>query len=228
MNRENGIAPALARISSPMRARRRSLWARASAPGGVGVDIMARIAAAPDDSMSVAQPARPVALVTGAARRIGAAIARRLHRDFDLALHCRASRDAADALAAELEARRAGSTLVLQADLADATVLPGLVAATIARFGRLDGLVNNASAFFPTPAGTATVAQWDTLFAVNARAPFLLAQAAAPHLARTGGAIVNLADAYALQPRADLSAYAASKAALLGATRALAVALRPD
>lgn len=189
---------------------------------------MARIAAAPDDTMSVDPAGRPVALVTGAARRIGAAIARRLHRDFDLALHCHASRAEAEALAAGLDAVRAGSTLVLQADLADVSALPGLVAATVARFGRLDGLVNNASAFFPTRLGDATAAQWDTLFAVNARAPFLLAQAAAPHLARTRGAIVNLADVYALQPRADLPAYAASKAALLGATRALAVALGPD
>jgi pteridine reductase len=180
--------------------------------------------------MTAAQPATPapVALVTGAARRIGAAIARRLHADgYDLALHYHASAADMRALAAELESIRPGSVLPLQADLAAFDRLHELVAQAVGRFGRLDGLVNNASAFFPTPMGTATPAQWDTLFAVNARAPFFLAQAAAPHLAASGGAIVNLADVYALQPRADLAVYAASKAALLGATRALAVALAP-
>lgn len=180
--------------------------------------------------MTAAQPATPapVALVTGAARRIGAAIARRLHADgYDLALHYHASAADMRVLAAELESIRPGSVLPLQADLAAFDRLPELVAQAVGRFGRLDGLVNNASAFFPTPMGAATPAQWDTLFAVNARAPFFLAQAAAPHLAASGGAIVNLADVYALQPRADLAVYAASKAALLGATRALAVALAP-
>ena len=190
--------------------------------------------------MTAAQPATPaastaapvapapVALVTGAARRIGAAIARRLHADgYDLALHYHASGEDMRALAAGLEAERPGSVLVLQADLAAFDRLPELVSRTVGRFGRLDALVNNASAFFPTPIGGATPDQWDALFAVNARAPFFLAQAAAPHLAASGGAIVNLADVYALQPRADLAVYAASKAALLGATRSLAVSLAP-
>lgn len=172
--------------------------------------------------------AQPVMLVTGAARRIGAAIARRLHADgCAVALHYNASAAEAQALAAELEAVRPGSAHVVQADLARFDALAELVAATVGHFGRLDGLVNNASAFFPTPAGTVTPAQWDRLFAVNARAPFFLAQAAAPHLAAREGAIVNIADIYALQPRADLAAYASSKAALLGATRALAVSLAP-
>jgi pteridine reductase len=178
--------------------------------------------------MSQANPAA-VALVTGAARRIGAAIARRLHADgYDLALHYRDSAADMHALAAELEGVRAGSVLALQADLADFDRLPELVAKTIGRYGRLDALVNNASAFFPTPVDAATPTQWDALFAVNARAPYFLAQAAAPHLRAARGAIVNLADIYALQPRADLAVYSASKAALLGVTRALAVALAPE
>ena len=172
---------------------------------------------------------RPVALVTGAARRLGAAIARTLHATgHDLALHCHASRAEAEALAAELEATRPGSTLVLQADLAQFDRLPELVAKTIGRFGRLDALVNNAAAFFPTPFGTVTPAQWDTLFATNLRAPFFLSQAAAPHLKATRGAILNLTDVYARQPRADLSAYATSKGALEAMTRALAVTLAPE
>jgi pteridine reductase len=172
---------------------------------------------------------RRVVLITGAARRVGAAIARRLHVDgHDLALHYRTSSTDMQALVDELESARPGSTLALQAELADFDRLPELVARTVGHYGRLDALVNNASAFYPTPAGMATPAQWDELFAVNARAPFFLAQAAAPHLKAARGAIVNIADIYAERPRADLAVYAASKAALLAITRGLAVSMGPD
>jgi len=172
---------------------------------------------------------RRVVLITGAARRIGAAIARRLHADgYDLALHYRGSSADMRALADDLDALRPDSTLMLQADLAVFDRLPELVAKTVGHFGRLDALVNNASAFYPTPAGTTTPAQWEELFAVNARAPFFLAQAAAPHLRAARGAIVNIADIYAEKPRADLAVYAASKDALLAVSRGLAVSLAPD
>jgi pteridine reductase len=172
---------------------------------------------------------RPVALVTGAARRIGAAIARALHAaGYEVALHCQRSRAEADALAATLEATRAGSTLVLQADLAAFDRLPELVARIIGRFGRLDALVNNASAFFPTPFGDTTPAQWDELFAANARAPFFLSQAAAPHLRAARGAIVNLADIHAERPLRGHAVYGMSKAALVYMTRALALELAPE
>ena len=172
---------------------------------------------------------RPVALVTGSARRIGAAIARRLHASgFDLALHYRESDGDAQALAAELGHERAGSTLLLRADLAEFDRLPELVAKTVGRFGRLDALVNNASTFHPTPVGETTPQQWDELFASNARAPFFLAQAAAPHLRAARGAIVNIADVYAERPRADLAVYAASKDALLAVSRGLAMSLAPE
>lgn len=172
---------------------------------------------------------RRVVLITGAARRVGAAIARRLHADgYDLALHYRGSSADMQALADELDAARPASTLKLQVELADFDRLPELVARTVGHFGRLDGLVNNASAFYPTPAGTTTPAQWDDLFAVNARAPFFLAQAAAPYLKAACGAIVNIADVYAERPRADLAVYAASKDALLAVSRGLAVSLAPE
>jgi len=172
---------------------------------------------------------RPVALVTGAARRLGAAIARGLHAaGHDLALHYRSSAADMQALVDELEARRSGSTLVLQADLAQFDRLPELVAQTVGRFGRLDALVNNASGFTPTPLGAVTPAQWDALFASNARAPFFLAQAAAPHLAAARGAIVNLLDIHAQRPLRDHAVYCMAKAALAMATRALALELAPD
>lgn len=169
-----------------------------------------------------------VALVTGAARRVGAVIARTLHgAGYDLALHFRHSQVELDALRGELETARAGSTLAVQADLAVAEQLPGLVAATVARFGRLDALVNNASVFYPTPVGAIDPARCDELFRVNARAPLLLAQAAAPHLAATQGAIINITDIYAERPLAQYPAYSMSKAALRMATAALAQALGP-
>ena len=171
----------------------------------------------------------PVALVTGAARRIGAVIARTLHgAGFDVVLHCRHSRDELDALIGELETARAGSTLALQADLADSAQLPGLIDATLARFGRLDALVNNASMFHATPTGEITAAQCDEFFAANARAPLLLAQAAAPHLQKSHGTIVNITDIYAERPLRDHAAYCMSKAALRMATLALAQELAPD
>lgn len=171
----------------------------------------------------------PVALITGGAKRVGAVIARTLHAaGYDLALHCRHSLREADALATELLVRRVDSVLVLQADLADVHALPKLVDATLARFGRLDALVNNASAFHPSPLETATLAQWNELFASNAQAPFFLAQAALPSLRAAHGAIVNLVDIYAERALAQHPIYVMAKAALAAMTRSLALDLGPD
>lgn len=172
---------------------------------------------------------RKIALVTGAARRIGARIARRLHAaGYDLALHYRGSGEALQLLAAELQRERAGSVLALQAELAEFDRLPELVARAVGHFGRLDALVNNASAYYATPLGSATPAQWDELFASNARAPFFLAQAAAPHLRAAGGAIVNIADIYAERPLRGHALYCMAKAALVMATKSLALELGPE
>jgi pteridine reductase len=172
---------------------------------------------------------RPIALVTGSARRIGAAIARRLHAEgYDLALHYRGSAEEMQVLAQELETKRPNSVLTLQADLSEFDRLPEIVARSVGRFGRLDALVNNASAFRATTLGATTPQQWDELFASNARAPFFLAQAAAPHLKATQGAIVNLVDIYAERPLRDHSLYCMAKAALVMATKSLALELAPD
>ncbi|MGH8155253.1 MAG: pteridine reductase [Rhodanobacteraceae bacterium] len=175
------------------------------------------------------EASHPVALVTGAARRVGAVIARTLHAaGYDLALHYRRSRVELDALIDDLESARPQSTLALQADLADAGKLPGLIDATVARFGRLDALVNNASIFHVTPVGTITSESPDAFFAVNARAPLLLMQAAAPHLKKSRGSIVNITDIYAERPLPEYVAYCMSKAALRMATLALAQELGPE
>lgn len=171
---------------------------------------------------------RPVALVTGAARRVGAAIVRRLHgAGYDIALHHRGGADDAAALARALEGVRAGSVLVIAADLGDDDAPARLVAAVMARFGRLDALVNNASSFYPTPLSDVTRAQWDDLFAANARAPLFLAQAAAEALGEHGGAIVNLADIHGERPLAGHTVYSMAKAALLMLTLSLARELAP-
>lgn len=171
----------------------------------------------------------PVALVTGAAKRIGAQIARTLHADgYDLALHYRSSRAQMDALVDELDTVRAGSVIALQAELAEFDRLPELVAGTVGHFGRLNALVNNASTYYATPMGSVTPRQWDELFASNARAPFFLSQAAAPHLKAARGAIVNIADVYAERPLRDHAVYCMAKAALVMATKALASELGPD
>lgn len=173
-------------------------------------------------------PSEPVVLVTGAARRVGAAIARHLHgRGCSVVLHYRGSAADAQALAAELEQARPGSTALVQADLAEASAPAALVEAALARFGRLDGLVNNASAFHPTPVGTIGQDDWDALFASNARAPLFLCQAAAPHLQAAGGAIVNLVDIYAERPLARHTVYVMAKAALAAMTLSLARELGP-
>ena len=172
---------------------------------------------------------RPVVLVTGAARRVGADIARTLHgAGYDVALHYRHSRAEMDALASQLESARSGSTLAIQAELADIDALGGIVEKCTSHFGRLDALVNNASAFFPTPLGEATAPQWDELFASNARAPFFLAQAAAPALKAARGSIVNIVDIYAERPLARHPIYTMAKAALAAMTKSLARELAPD
>lgn len=172
---------------------------------------------------------RPVILVTGAARRVGAVIARRLHEaGCDLAIHHRDSAEAAQALASGLLARRKHSVLPLRAELADINALSDLVARTVDHFGRLDGLVNNASTFFATPLASATEAQWEELFASNAKAPFFLAQAAAPHLRKSRGAIVNILDIYSERPLRDHPIYSMAKAAHRMLTLSLAQALGPE
>jgi len=170
-----------------------------------------------------------VVLITGGARRVGAAISRNLHAaGANLMLHYRSSAGEARLLQAELNGVRAGSVALIQADLLDVGKLPSLVEQTLATFGRLDGLVNNASSFFPTPVGEITPSAWEDLIGTNLRAPMFLSQAAAPALRRAQGAIVNITDIHAERPLKGYVAYTAAKAGLSGLTRSLARELAPD
>jgi pteridine reductase len=175
------------------------------------------------------KPACPVVLITGAARRIGAAVVRRLHAEgFDIALHYHRSKAEAQALAAELNAVRADSVVTLDADLADDARLAAMVDEAARWHGRLDALVNNASSFHATPVGSIDGAAWDGLFASNARAPLFLSQAATPHLAAQQGAIVNMVDIYAERPLREHTVYGMAKAALVALTQSLAIELAPQ
>jgi len=170
-----------------------------------------------------------VVLVTGSSRRVGAAIARRLHAaGASLMLHYRRSEADAQALQAELNAVRADSVALVQADLLDAAGLAEIARNTLARFDQIDALVNNASSFYPTPVGEITPAQWDDLTGSNLRAPLFLSQAAAPHLRKTRGSIVNIADIHAERPLKNYTVYSVAKAGLVGLTRALARELAPE
>lgn len=179
--------------------------------------------------MSENSLADKIVLVTGAARRIGAAIVTRLHAEgARIAIHYRGSAAEAEALAASLNASRADSAATFQADLLDVGGLPGLVANVVAWGGRLDALVNNASTFYPTPLGEITEEHWQDLVGSNFKAPLFLSQAAAPHLRDAGGAIVNIVDIHAQRPLRNHLVYGPAKAALEMLTKSLAKDLAPD
>lgn len=169
------------------------------------------------------------ALITGAARRIGAELARRLHAaGASVAVHYRHSADDAHALTMALNRARRGSAEAFQADLNDSEQLHALVESVTGWSGRLDLLVNNASAFYPTPLGEITDENWTELVGSNLKAPLFLAQAAWPHLRAREGSIVNLVDIHARRPLRNYSVYGAAKAGLTMVTRSLAREMAPE
>jgi len=170
-----------------------------------------------------------VVLVTGAARRIGAAIARRLHAaGANVLLHYRGAEAEAVGLETELNTLRAKSASKIKADLLAPVAPRMLVRAAIERFGRMDVLVNNASTFYPTAVGSIETGHWEELTGSNLRAPLFLAQEAAPHLKKDGGAIVNLSDIHADRPLKGYLVYSMAKAGLAALTRSLALELAPE
>ncbi|HEV2041951.1 MAG TPA: pteridine reductase [Casimicrobiaceae bacterium] len=170
-----------------------------------------------------------VVLITGGAKRVGAATCRRLHSaGANLMLHYRVSAGEARLLQAELNHQRKDSVALIQADLLDIAKLPAMVEQTVQSFGRLDALVNNASSFFQTPVGEITAAAWEDLIGTNLRAPLFLSQAAAPALKKSQGAIVNITDIHAERPLKNYVVYSVAKAGLVGLTRSLARELAPE
>lgn len=170
-----------------------------------------------------------VALVTGGAKRVGAAIVRALHAaGANVVVHCHASQTEASALVGELETQRAASAAMVRLDLQQTDRLSELVAFTDQRFGRLDILVNNASTFYPTPMGEISEAHWDDLLGSNLKAPLFLSQAAVPALRLAQGLILNIVDIHGLRPLRRYPVYSVAKAGLIMLTRSLARELGPQ
>lgn len=169
------------------------------------------------------------ALVTGAARRVGATIVRKLHAaGANVVLHYRSSGEAADALARELNETRPDSVVQVEAnllELAELQMLPGIATSN---FGTLDILVNNASSFYPTPIGDLTEIDWDDLIGTNVKAPLFLSQAASAALRISNGLIVNIADIHGMQPLSRHPVYSIAKAGVIMLTRTLARELGPS
>lgn len=167
-------------------------------------------------------------LITGAALRIGAAITRELHAaGMDVVIHYLNSRQPAESLAAELNNQRPDSAWTLAADLRDTTTLQTLINHAIACNGRLDALVNNASAFYPTPLAEVDESSWNELMDVNLKAPMFLSQYASEELQRHEGCIINLTDIHAERPLKNHPVYSTAKAGLITLTTALAKELAP-
>lgn len=169
------------------------------------------------------------ALITGAGKRIGAAIASRLHEaGANVAIHYLASGEAADALATRLNAERPDSAITVRGDLRGIPNLEHMIREVLDQTGRLDALINNASTFYPTPLGAITEEQWEDLVGSNLKAPLFLCQAALPHLRETRGVIVNIVDVHGQRPLKNHPLYGAAKAGLGMLTRSLAKDLGPE
>ena len=168
-------------------------------------------------------------LVTGGARRVGAAIVRRLHAaGANLVIHYRSSAADARTLSDELTRKRPGSMVLVQGDLLKPAHLSGLIKDAVKAYGRLDALVNNASSFYATPIGEITEQAWDDLVGTNLKAPLFLSQAAARELRKSHGAIVNIVDIHAEFPMKSYIVYSIAKGALAALTRSLARELGPE
>ncbi|MDH5766842.1 MAG: pteridine reductase [Gammaproteobacteria bacterium] len=169
------------------------------------------------------------ALITGAAKRIGAEISRILHAEgMNIVIHYRSSRDEAQALCNELNALRADSAIILAADLLKLSDINQLVKQATDYWGQLDVLINNASTFYPTPVGDITEHHWDDLLGSNLKAPLFLSQAASPELKKTHGNIINIVDVHGFRPMKNHPVYCAAKAGLAMLTQSLAKELGPE
>jgi pteridine reductase len=169
------------------------------------------------------------ALITGAGKRIGAVIAKRLHAaGANVAVHYFSSSAPADSLVDELNGLRADSAMAVGADIRRLDQLEALVGKVVSQSGGLHILINNASSFYPTPLGEVTAEDWSDLIDSNLKAPLFLAQAAVPHLRESGGTIINMIDIHARRPLRHHHVYGAAKAGLEMLTRSLARDLAPE
>lgn len=170
-----------------------------------------------------------VVLITGGAKRVGAAICRELHaQGAQLMIHYNTSTTEARALQAELNLLRANSVAIIQGDLLNIAALPNLVSETVKQFGKLDVLINNASSYYPTEMGQINEDNWHDLMGSNLKAPVFLTQAAAPELRKNHGCIVNITDMHVERPKKGYIVYSVAKAGLVTLTKSLAHELSPE
>jgi pteridine reductase len=170
-----------------------------------------------------------VILITGGAKRVGAAICRLLHANgAQLMIHYRSSTSEARALQAELNLKRANSVAIIQGDLLNLAVLPSMVQETVKHFGKLDVLINNASSYYATEIGEIDDDQWEDLVGSNLKAPLFLSQAAAPELRKQHGCIINITDMHVERPKKGYIVYSVAKAGLVTLTKSLAHELSPE
>ena len=169
------------------------------------------------------------ALVTGAAKRIGAVISAALHEaGANVAIHYLNSAEDAEQLASKLNETRSDSAVTVRGDLNNTAALKQMIDHIIKQVGRLDILVNNASSFYPTPLESITEQHWDDLLGINLKAPLFLSKVALPHLKQNGGVIINIVDVHAQRPLKNHPVYSSAKAGLAMLTRSLAKDLSPE
>lgn len=170
-----------------------------------------------------------VVLITGGAKRVGAAICRSLHAEgYTMMIHYKSSIHEAQALQAELNLHRADSAAIVHGDLLDIENIPKLVSATISQFGRLDVLINNASTYYASELGDIDESKWHDLMGSNLKAPLFLSQAAATELRKNHGCIVNITDMHVERPKKGYIIYSVAKAGLVTLTKSLAHELSPE
>ncbi|MFZ9411335.1 MAG: pteridine reductase [Burkholderiaceae bacterium] len=170
-----------------------------------------------------------VILITGGAKRVGAAICRLLHSNgANLMIHYRSSVNEARALQSELNLKRPNSVAIIQGDLLNLAVLPTLIQETVQHFGKLDVLINNASSYYSTELGAINEEAWQDLMGSNLKAPLFLSQAAANELRRQQGCIVNITDMHVERPKKGYIVYSVAKSGLVTLTKSLAHELGPD
>ena len=170
-----------------------------------------------------------VVLITGGAKRVGAAICRSLHAEgYTMMIHYKSSLQEAQSLKAELNLHRPNSVAIVQGDLLDIASIPNLVAATVNTFGRLDVLINNASTYYASELGEIDESKWHDLVGSNLKAPLFLSQAAASELRKNYGCIVNITDMHVERPKKGYIIYSVAKAGLVTLTKSLAHELSPE
>ena len=172
---------------------------------------------------------KQVAIVTGGAKRVGAAICRRLHKaNIDLIIHYKSSKAEAISLQDQLNKIRKGSATIIQADLLNPDSYPLIINESIRIYGKLDFLINNASSYYPTNINDVNEENWNALIGSNLKAALFLSKEASPFLKKSNGSIINITDAHIVSPKKNYIIYSIAKSGLATLTKSLAKEFGPE